>query len=124
MVLPARAKKIGEKCFYKTKLNESEEVDKYKARLVVKCYTQEHGIDYTKVYAPMARIDTVRMIFSFAAQKGWKLYQLYVKLAFLYGELKEDIFVEQPKDYEKKGSEEMMYKLQKALYKLKQTPRT
>ena len=69
-------------------------------------------------------MNTVRMIIAFAAQKRWKLYQLDDKSAFLYGELKEDIFVEQPKGYEKKGSEETVYKLQKALYGLKQAPRT
>ena len=124
VVLPAGAKKIGVKWIYKTKLNESGEVDKYKARLVVKDYTQEHRIDYTEV-APVAIMDTVRMIISFAAQEGWKLYQLDVKSTFfLYGELKEDIFVEQPKAYEKKRSEDMVYILQKALYGLNQVPRT
>lgn len=121
--LPIGAKKIGVKWVYKTKLNELGEVDKYKARLVVKGYSQQHGIDYTEVYAPVARMDTVRMIIAFAAQRGWNLYQLDVKSAFLQGELKEDVFVEQPRGYEKKGSEHMVYKLQKALYGLKQAPR-
>ncbi|XP_037497224.1 uncharacterized mitochondrial protein AtMg00820-like [Jatropha curcas] len=94
VVLPAGAKKIGVKWIYKTKLNELGEVDKYKARLVVKGYTQEHGVDYTEVFAPVARMDTVRMIIAFAAQNGWTLYQLDVKSAFLQGELKEDVFVE------------------------------
>ena len=70
MVLSAGAKKIGVKWIYKTKLNELGEVDKHKARLVVKGYTQEHGIDYTKVFAPMARMDTVRMIIAFVSQKA------------------------------------------------------
>ena len=69
MVLPARAKKVGVKWIYKTKLNESGEVDRYKTRLVVKGNTQEHGIDYTEVYAPVARMDTLKMIIAFAAQK-------------------------------------------------------
>lgn len=90
---------------------------------MVKGYSQQYGIDYTKVYAPVARMDTVRMIIAFAAQKGWKLYQIDVKSAFLHGELKEDVFVEQPEGYEKKGGEQMVYKLQKALYGLKQAPR-
>ena len=124
VVLPTGAKKIGVKWIYKTKLNESVEVNKYKARLVVRGYTQEHGIDYAEVYAPVTRMDTVRMIIAFATQKDWKLYQLDVKLAFLFGELKEDIFIEQAKGYEKKESEEMVYKLQKALYRLKQVLRT
>jgi len=70
---------------------------------VVKGYTQEHGIDYAEVFVPVARMDIVRMIIAFAAQKGGKLHQLDVKSAFLHGELKEDIFVEQPRGYEKKG---------------------
>jgi len=123
VVLPVGAKKIEVKWIYKTKINELGEVDKHKARLVVKGYTQDNGIDYTEVFAPVARMDTVRMIIAFATQKGWKLYQLDVKSASLHGELKEDVFVEPPKGYEKKGSEQMVYKLQKALYELKQTPR-
>ena len=113
---------IGVKWIYNTKLNELGEVDKYKSRLVVKGYTQEHVIDYTEVFAPVARMDTVRMIIAFAALKGWKLYQL-VNSVFLHGELKEDIFVEQSRGYEKRGSEHMVYKLNKALYGSKQAPR-
>ena len=70
MVLLTGAKKIGVKWIYKTKLNESREVNKYKVRLVVKCYTQEHGIDYTEVYTLVAKMDTVRVIIVFAYQKG------------------------------------------------------
>ncbi|MDV3181141.1 MAG: reverse transcriptase domain-containing protein [Candidatus Phytoplasma australasiaticum] len=121
--LPPNGKKIGMKWIYKTKLNELEEIDKYKGRLVMKGYTQQHGIDYTEVYAPVAKMDTVRMIIAFVAQQRWKLYQLDVKYAFLHGELKEDIFIEQSKGYEKKGSEHIVYKLKKALYRLKQAPR-
>ena len=91
--LPAGAKKIGLKWIYKTKLNELGEVSKYKARVVVKGYSQQQGIDFTEVFAPVARMDTVRMIIALATQRGWKLHQLDVKSAFLYGELKEDVFV-------------------------------
>lgn len=121
--LPTGAKKIGVKWIYKTKLNELGEVDKYKARLVAKGYSQQHGVDYTEVFAPVARMDTVRMIIALAAQRSWRIYQLDVKSAFLHGELNEDVYVEQPKGYEKKGSEHKVYKLQKALYGLKQAPR-
>ena len=69
-------------------------------------------------------MDTVRIVIAFATKKVWKLYQLDVKSTFLYGELKEDIFVEHPKDYEKKGSEARAYKFHKALDGLKQAPRT
>lgn len=123
MDLPAGAKKIGVKWIYKTKLNENGEVDKYKARLVAKGYAQEHGVDYTEVFAPVVRMDTVRMILSLAAQRKWTIYQLDVKSAFLHGELSEDVYVEQPNGYEKKGNEHKVYKLKKALYGLKQAPR-
>jgi hypothetical protein len=121
--LPEGAKKIGVKWVYKTKYNEHGDVDKYKARLVAKGYSQQHGIDYTEVFAPVARMDTVRMIIALAAQKNWIVYQLDVKSAFLHGELHEDVYVDQPKGYEKKGSEHLVYKLHKALYGLKQAPR-
>jgi hypothetical protein len=98
--LPAGTKKIGVKWIYKTKLNESGKVDKLKARLVAKGYAQQHGVDYTEVFAPVARMDTVQMIIALAATKGWLIYQLDVKSAFLHGELIEDLFVEQPKGYE------------------------
>lgn len=91
------------------KLNEMGEIDKYKARIVVivvKGYRHQYGIHYTEVYAPVARLDTVRMIIALAVNRGWKLYQLDVKLAFLHRELNEEIYVEQPKGYEKKVSEQ------------------
>ncbi|RVW84289.1 Retrovirus-related Pol polyprotein from transposon TNT 1-94 [Vitis vinifera] len=91
------AKTIGVKWIYKTKLNELGEVDKCKARLVAKGYSQQQGVDFTEIYAPVARMDTVRMIVALAAQRGWTIYQLDVKSAFLHGELSEDVYVDQPK---------------------------
>lgn len=101
--LPVGAKKIGVKWIYKTKLNEVGEMEKYKARLVAKGYSQQYGVDYTEVFAPVARMDTVRMIIALAAQRSWRIYQLDVKSAFLHGELNEDVYVEQPRGYEKEG---------------------
>ena len=60
-------------------------------------------MDHTEVFAPVARIDTVRMIIALAAQKNWTIFQLDIKSAFLHGELSEDVYVEQPRGYEKKG---------------------
>ncbi|GKA00600.1 retrovirus-related pol polyprotein from transposon TNT 1-94 [Tanacetum coccineum] len=121
--LPVGAKKIGVKWVYKTKLNENGEVEKYKARLVAKGYTQEHGIDYTEVFAPVARLEIVHLIISLSAQKGWVVFQLDVKSVFLHGKLTEEVFIEQPQGYEVKGAEQKVYKLKKALYWLKQAPR-
>ncbi|KAI5351719.1 hypothetical protein L3X38_004610 [Prunus dulcis] len=88
--LSAGAKRIGVKWFYKTKYNEHGKIDKYKARLVGKRYSQKYGVDYTEVFAPVARIDTIRMIIALAARKNWTIFQLDVKSAFLHGELSED----------------------------------
>ncbi|KAJ0847396.1 putative RNA-directed DNA polymerase [Helianthus annuus] len=120
---PANVTPIGVKWLFKTKLNEKGEVDKYKARLVVKGYAQQKGIDYNEVFAPVARWDTIRTMLGVAAFNGWVVWQLDVKSAFLYGELKETIFVEQPQGFVKAGNENKVYRLKKALYGLKQAPR-
>lgn len=121
-ILPSKVKKIGVKWIYKTKLNEKGEVEKYKARLVAKGYSQQYGIDYNEVFAPVARWDTIRTILSIAACKGWNVYQLDVKSAFLHGELIEDVYIEQPMGYQR-GDNNSVYKQKKALYGLKQAPR-
>lgn len=121
--LPGGAKKIGVKWIFKTKRDEKGDVSKYKARLVVWGYTQEYGVDYKEVFAPVARMETIRLVIAVAAHHGWSIYQLDVKSAFLHGELTEDVFVEQPQGFEKKGEEGKVYKLNRALYGLKQAPR-
>ncbi|XP_028083874.1 uncharacterized protein LOC114285077 [Camellia sinensis] len=68
--LPSGVKTIGVKWVFKTKLNEHREVDKYKARLVMKGYSQQYGVDYAEVFAPVARLDTIRVVISLAAQKS------------------------------------------------------
>lgn len=85
MNLPTQAKKIGVKWIYNTKLNEEGKVDKYKARLVAKGYTGTKGVDYNEVCALVARWDTIQNLLAVGAQKGWSVYQLDVKSAFLYG---------------------------------------
>ena len=121
--LPEGVKPIGVKWVFKTKLNENGEVNKYKARLVAKGYAQQYGVNYTEVFAIVARLDTIRLILALAAHNNWDIFQLDVKSAFLHGELSEEIYVQQPLGFEKKGEEDKVYKLRKALHGLKQAPR-
>nr|GFB09022.1 putative RNA-directed DNA polymerase [Tanacetum cinerariifolium] len=121
--LPTEATPIGVKWVFKTKLNQNGSIDKHKARLVVKGYAQRQGIDYSEVFAPVARWDTIRTILAFAAQQGMKVHQLDIRSAFLYGELEETVFVEKPQGFEIQGMEEKVNRLRKALYGLKQAPR-
>jgi hypothetical protein len=120
--LPKGSKAIGVKWIYKTKFNEMGKIEKYKRRLVAKGYTQKYGIDYNEVFAPVARWDTIRTVLACAASKGWCVFQLDVKSAFLHGDLTENIYVEQPLGYHN-GDTNKVYKLKKALYGLRQAPR-
>ena len=121
--LPKGHKTIGVKWVFKTKLKENGEVDKHKARLVAKGYKQEFGVDYKEVFAPVARLDTIRLVIALAAQNSWPIFQLDVKSAFLHGYLEEQVFIDQPPGYVKIGNEHKVYRLKKALYGLKQAPR-
>ncbi|KAK9059981.1 hypothetical protein SSX86_020685 [Deinandra increscens subsp. villosa] len=114
---------IGLKWVFKIKRNATGEVTKYKARLVAKGYVQQMGIDYEEAFAPVARIETIRLILAHAAKMGWSVFHLDVKAAFLHGELQEVVYVKQPQGSIKKGSERKVYRLSKALYGLKQAPR-
>ncbi|XP_012453211.1 uncharacterized protein LOC105775227 [Gossypium raimondii] len=86
-------------------------------------FSQRYGSDYLETFAPVARLDTIRLLVALVAQKQWMIHQLDVKSAFLNGFLEEEIYVEQPQGFKVNGKEEMVYKLNKALYGLKQAPR-
>ena len=81
------------------------------------------GVDFSKTFAPITRLDTTRMLLAIATQKGWRIYQLDVKSAFVNGYLEEEIFVEQPEGFYVNGKKDKVYLLKKALYGLKQAPR-
>jgi hypothetical protein len=89
----------------------------------VKGYAQVFGVDFSETFAPVARLDIIRLLLAVAAQKNWKVYQLDVKSVFLNGYLQEEIYIEQPRGFEVRGQEEKVYLLKKALYGLKQAPR-
>ena len=95
-----------------------------KARLVAKGYSQQEGIDYDETYAPVARLEAIRMFLAFAAHSNFKVYQMDVKSAFLNGELEEEVYVEQTPGFENQDCLDFVYFLFKALYGLKQAPRT
>ncbi|GJV33972.1 ribonuclease H-like domain, reverse transcriptase, RNA-dependent DNA polymerase [Tanacetum coccineum] len=121
--LPPDQKAIGLKWVYKTKRDAEGKIIKYKARLVAKGYVQEQGIDFDEVFAPVARIETVRLILALAAYHGWQVHHLDVKSAFLHGDLKEEVYVTQPEGFIQQGNSGKVYKLIKALYGLRQAPR-
>lgn len=121
--LPPNKKAIDVKWVFKVKEGPNGEVLKYKARLVVRGFLQKAGIDYGEVFAPVARMETIRLVVAFASMKNWKIHQMDVKSAFLNGPLEEEVFIKQPPGFEIKKQEMKVYKLRKALYGLKQAPR-
>jgi hypothetical protein len=98
-------------------------VVKHTARLVAKGYVQREGIDFEEVFAPVARMESVRLLLALAATKEWEVHHMDVKSAFLNGELIEEVFVQQPPGFVVAGQEHKVLKLRKALYGLQQAPR-
>ncbi|GJR55746.1 retrovirus-related pol polyprotein from transposon TNT 1-94 [Tanacetum coccineum] len=121
--LPIYVMVIALKWIYKVKLDEYGDVLKNKARLVAKGYRQEEGIDFEESFAPVARIEAIRIFIANAATKNMIIYQMDVKTAFLNGDLQEEVFVSQPEGFEDQENPTHVYRLKKALYGLKQAPR-
>ncbi|GJV60235.1 retrovirus-related pol polyprotein from transposon TNT 1-94 [Tanacetum coccineum] len=114
---------IALKWIYKVKLDEYGDVLKNKARLVAKGYRQEEGIDFEESFAPVARIEAIRIFIANVASKNMTIYQMDIKTAFLNGELKEEVYVSQPEGFVDPDHPTHVYRLKKALYGLKQAPR-
>ncbi|MCH81362.1 copia-type polyprotein, partial [Trifolium medium] len=121
--LPADKKAIAVKWVFKLKLNPDGSVAKYKARLVARGFLQREGLDYSEVYSPVARIETVRLVVAIGNARDWPMYHLDVKSAFLNGPLEEVVYVTQPPGFVSEEKRHMVYRLKKALYGLKQAPR-
>lgn len=117
--LPPGHHAIGLKWVYKTKRDTNGEVLKHKARLVAKGYVQKFGVDFDEVFAPVTRMETVRLLLALAAKNQWEVHHLDVKSAFLNGKLYEEVYVNQPEGYVTKGNEGKVYRLFKALYGLR-----
>ncbi|GJW80438.1 retrovirus-related pol polyprotein from transposon TNT 1-94, partial [Tanacetum coccineum] len=111
------------KWIYKVKLDELGGILKNKARLVARGYRQEEGIDFEESFAPVARLEAIRIFLAFAAHMNMVVYQMDVKTAFLNGNLLEEVYVSQPDGFVDPDNLNHVYKLKKALYGLKQAPR-
>ncbi|GKB15180.1 putative ribonuclease H-like domain-containing protein [Tanacetum coccineum] len=121
--LPNGKRAIGTKWVFRNKKDERGIVIRNKARLVAQGYTQEEGIDYDEVFAPVARIEAIRLFLAYASFKDFVVYQMDVKSAFLYGKIKEEVYVCQPPGFEDPDFPDKVYKVEKALYGLHQAPR-
>nr|GEW17796.1 copia protein [Tanacetum cinerariifolium] len=121
--LPYSKRAIGSKWISRNKLDERGIVIKNKARLVAQGHTQEDGIDYDEVFAPIARIESIRLFLAYASFKDFVVYQMDVKSDFLYGKIKEEVYVCQPLIFEDPNFPDKVYKVEKALYRLHQAPR-
>jgi hypothetical protein len=121
--LPSDHKAIGLKWIFKVKRDPAGKIVKHKARLVAKGYAQIQGVDYEEVFAPVARLETVRLLLALAAQGEWQVHHMDVKSAFLNGELLEEVYVQQPPGFTDSNSARKVLRLKKALYGLKQAPR-
>ena len=108
---------------FKKKLRPDGTIEKYKARLVAKGYTQKEGEEFFDTYSPMARLTTIQVLLSLAASHGLLVHQMDVKTAFLNGELKEEIYMDQPDGFVVPGQEGRVCKLLKYLYGLKPAPK-
>ncbi|KAI3505861.1 hypothetical protein L1887_28170 [Cichorium endivia] len=120
---PEKASVLGMKWVFRNKLEKEGNVIRNKARLVVKGYCQEEGIDYEETFALVARLESVRIFLAYAAHKGFDVYQMDVKCAFLNGELEETVYVEQAPGFVNSKHPDHCYILDKAVYGLKQAPR-
>ncbi|KAH9698504.1 Integrase catalytic domain-containing protein [Citrus sinensis] len=114
---------IGTKWVFRNKMDESGVVVRNKARLVAQGYNQEEGIDFDETFAPVARLESIRMLLAYACHKDFILFQMDVKSAFLNGYIMEEVYVKQPPGFENEKFPNHVYKLLKALYGLKQAPR-
>jgi hypothetical protein len=120
---PPNCKPIGTKWVWENKEGENGEVVRNKSRLVTQVYRHKEGIDFEETFAPVARLEAIMILLAFSVAKGFRLYQMNIKSAFLNGFLEEEVYVKQPPGFESVEFPHRVYKLRKALYGVKQDPR-
>jgi hypothetical protein len=123
IVPPRDVNVIGTKWVFKNKQGEDGEIVRNKGRLVPQGYRQIEGLNFGETFAPVAHLEAIRILLAFAASKGFKLYQMDVKSAFLNGVIQEEVYVRQAPGFESPKYPDKVYKLSKTLYGLKQVPR-
>nr|GFA08224.1 retrovirus-related Pol polyprotein from transposon TNT 1-94 [Tanacetum cinerariifolium] len=121
---PNGIKPLTLKWLFKNKHDEENTVIRNKSRLVVRGYRQEEGLDFEESFAPVARMEAIRIFLAYPTHKSFTMFQMDVKTAFLHGSLKEDVYVCQPEGFIDADHPSYVYKLKKALYGLKQAPKT
>ncbi|KAK9044876.1 hypothetical protein V6N11_058767 [Hibiscus sabdariffa] len=121
--LPQGKKTVGCKWIFVVKYNSNGGVERYKARLVARGFTQTYGLDFIETFAPVAKLNTVRVLLSLAVNCDWRLHQLDVKNAFLNGKLEEEVYMKVPPGLQHIEGANKVCKLNKSLYGLKQSPR-
>ena len=114
---------VTSKWLYKIKHGSDGSAEKYKARFVARGFSQKEGIDYDDIFSPVAHYTTIQSIISLAAMQGWILHQMDVKITFLHGSIKEEMYVEQPLGFEVRDRDTHVCRLKKTLYGLKKAPR-
>ena len=123
MSLPMGKRAVGCKWVYAVKHKADGSIERYKARLVAKGFTQTYGIDYQETFAPVAKMNSIRILLSLAANFGWPFHQFDVKNAYLHGDLDEEVYMDIPPGFEDIKIEGKVCRLRKSLYGLKQSPR-
>ena len=121
--LPKYSKRVGCKWVFKTKRDSKGNVERYKARLVAKGYTQKDGIDYKESFSPVSRNDSLRIVMALVAHFDLELHQMDVKTAFLNGDLEEEVYMDQPQGFETTSKRNLVCRLKKSIYGLKQASR-
>ncbi|PKU63872.1 Retrovirus-related Pol polyprotein from transposon TNT 1-94 [Dendrobium catenatum] len=120
---PSTCSILGSKWTYRTKYNSDGSVARFKARLVALGNQQEHGLDYSDTFSPVAKLPTIRILFTIALFYSWKILQLDVTNAFLHGDINEVVYMKQPKGFEDSTNPNHVCRLRKAIYGLRQAPR-
>ncbi|KAG7556870.1 Retrotransposon gag domain [Arabidopsis suecica] len=121
--LPRGKKAVTSKWVFTIKYKSNGDIECYKARPVARGFTQTYGEDYLDTFAPVAKLHTVRVVLSLATNLEWELWQMDVKNAFLQGELEEEVYMKPPPGLEDHNAPGKVFKLKKAIYGLKQSPR-